>query len=87
MLAIIEWGTQHWNLQESFPVPIVPKWLRMIEYVQMTTPVHGEMPLTPASAHYEDIWIRCPVVWSWMAVLLQFWQDHMTAHLFGGCFR
>ena len=27
ILATIEWGTQHWKLQESFPVPLVPKWL------------------------------------------------------------
>ena len=86
MLAIIEWGTQHWHLQESFLVPVVPKWLCTIEYVQTATPVHGEMPLAPAGTHYEDIRICCPVVWSWMAVLLQFWQDHMTAHLSGGCF-
>ena len=25
ILATIEWGTQHWKLQESFPVPVVPK--------------------------------------------------------------
>ena len=87
MLAIIEWGTQHWSLQELFPVPVVPKWLLMIEYIQTTTPVHGKMLLVPAGTHYEDIRIRCPAVWSWMAVLLQFWQDHMTAHLYGGCFR
>ena len=39
MLATIEWGTQHWKLQESFPVPLVPKWLCMLEYVQMTMPM------------------------------------------------
>ena len=36
ILATIEWGTQHWKLQESFPVPLVPKWLCMLEYVQTT---------------------------------------------------
>ena len=87
MLAIIEWGTQHWSLEVSFPVPVVPKWLCTIEYVQTTMPVHGEMPLAPAGAHYKDIRIRCPAVWSWMVVLLQFWQDHMSAHLFGRRFR
>ena len=87
ILAIIKWGTQHWNLQESFPVPAVPKWLRTLEYVQPMTPVHGELPLVPAGTHYEDIRIRCPAVWSWMAVLLQFWQDHMTTHLFGSRFH
>ena len=87
MLAIIEWGTQHWSLQESFPVPVVPKWLHTIEYIQMMMPVCGEMPLVPASTHYEDIRIRCPALWSWIAVLLQFWQDHMTTHLYGGCFH
>ena len=25
VLAIIEWGTQHWKLQEAFPVPVIPR--------------------------------------------------------------
>ena len=50
MLATVEWGTQHWSLQELFPVPVVPKWLRTIEYIQMTISVCGEMPLAPADA-------------------------------------
>ena len=87
ILTIIEWGTQHWKLQESFPVPMVPKWLRMLEYAQSTMPVRGELPLVPPGTHYEDICMCCPVVWSWMAVLLQFWQDHMTTHLFGSRFH
>ena len=33
ILATIEWGTQHWKLQESFPVPLVPKWLHTLEYI------------------------------------------------------
>ena len=39
ILATIEWGTQHWKLQESFPVPLVPKWLHTLEYVQMMMPM------------------------------------------------
>ena len=66
MLATIEWGMQHWSLEESFPVPVVPKWLRTIEYVQMTMPLRGEMPLASAGTHYEDIRIRCPAVWTWI---------------------
>ena len=27
VLAIIEWGTQHWKLQETFPVPVISRWL------------------------------------------------------------
>ena len=50
-------------------------------------PMRGELPLVPPGAHYEDIRVRCPVVWAWMAVLLQFWQDHMTRHLYGGRFH
>ena len=87
ILATIQWGTQHWKLQESFPVPLVPKWLCMLEYVQTTMPIWGELPLVPPGAHYEDICMHCPAVWAWMAVLLHFWQDHMTRHLYGGCFR
>ena len=86
ILTTIEWGTQHWKLQESFLVPLVPKWLCTLEYVQMTMPMRGELPLVPPGAHYEDIRMRCPAVWAWMAVLLQFWQDHMTRHLYGGRF-
>ena len=39
ILATIEWGTQHWKLQESLLVPLVPKWLRTLEYVQTTMPM------------------------------------------------
>ena len=87
ILATIEWGTQHWKLQESFPVPLVPKWLRMLEYIQMMMPMRGELPLVPLGVHYEDIHVCCPAVWAWMAMLLQFWQDHMTHHLYGGRFH
>ena len=31
--------------------------------------------------------MHCPAVWAWMAVLLQYWQDHMTRHLYGGRFQ
>ena len=79
ILATIEWGTQHWKLQESFPVPLVPKWLHMLEHMP-------ELRLVPLGAHYKDISMCCPAVWAWMAVLLQFWQDHMTRHLYGGRF-
>ena len=27
VFAIIEWGTQYWKLQETFPVPVIPRWL------------------------------------------------------------
>ena len=81
---MIEWGTQHWKPQEPFPVPLVPRWLHTPEFMQMTTPLRGELPLIPTSIHFEDIPVRCPAVWAWMAVLLQYWQDHMTCHLYGG---
>ena len=87
MLATIEWGTQHWKLQEPFPVPLVPKWLRMPVMTQTMMPLRGELPLIPPGAHYKDIRVRCPAVWAWMAMLLQYWQDHMTWHLYGGHFH
>ena len=40
----------------------------------------------PTGGHFEDIRVRCPGMWSWMAVLPQYWQDHMTPHLYGGRF-
>ena len=86
VLAIIEWGTQHWKLQETFLVPVIPRWLRMPEFTQTTTPLKGELPLMPTGGHIEDIRVRCPAMWSWMAVLLQYWQDHMTPYLYGGRF-
>ena len=84
VLAIIEWGTQHWKLQETFPVPVIPRWLRTPEFTQTMTPLRGELPLMPTGGHIEDIRVRCPAMWSWMAVLLQYWQDHMTPYLYGG---
>ena len=84
VLAIIEWGTQHWKLQETFPVPVIPRWLRTPEFTQTTTPLRGELPLMPTGGHIEDIRVRCPAMWSWMAILLQYWQDHMTPYLYGG---
>ena len=87
VLATIEWGTQHWKLQEAFPVPVIPRWLRTPEFTQTTTPLRGELPLMPTGGHFEDIRVRCPAMWSWMTVLLQYWQDHMTPHLYGGRFR
>ena len=86
VLATIEWGTQHWKLQESFPVPLVPRWLQMLELIQTTTPLRGELPLIPSGTHLEDIRICSPALWVLMAILLQYWQDHMTGHLYGGCF-
>ena len=87
VLTTIEWGTQYWKLQETFPVPVIPRWLRMPEFTQTTTPLRGELPLMPTGSHFKDIHVRCPAMWSWMAVLLQYWQDHMTPHLYGGQFR
>ena len=84
VLPTIEWGTQHWKLQETFLVPVIPKWG---EFTQTTTPLRGELPLMPTGGHFEDIRVCCPAMWSWMAVLLQYWQDHMTPHLYGGRFR
>ena len=87
VLATIEWGTQHWKLQESFPVPYMPRWLRTPELMQTTTPLRRELPLIPSGTHLEDIRIHSPATWAWIAVLLQYWQDHMTRQLYRGCFR
>ena len=86
VLATIKWGTQHWKLQESFPVLHVPRWLRTPELIQTTMPLRGELPLIPSGAHLEDIRIHSPAMWAWIAVLLQYWQDHMSRQLYGGCF-
>ena len=87
ILAMIEWGTQHWKLQEPFPVPLVPRWLRTPEFAQTTIPIRGELSLIPMGAHFEDICVHCPAVWAWMAVLLQYLRDHTTRHLYRGHFR
>ena len=62
ILATIEWGTQHWKLQEPFLVPLMPKWLHTPEFAQTTMPIRGELPLIPTGTHFEDICVRCPVV-------------------------
>ena len=43
ILATIEWGTQHWKLQEPFPIPPVPKWPCTPEMMQTTMLLRGEL--------------------------------------------
>ena len=45
-----------------------------------------ELPLIPSGTHLKDIHICSPATWAWIAVLLQYWQDHMTRQLYGGHF-
>ena len=66
---------------------MIPRWLRTPKFTQTMTPLRGELPLMPTGSHIEDIHVCCPVMWSWMAILLQYWQDHMTPYLYGGRFR
>ena len=87
VLATIKLGTQHWKLQESFPVPHMPRWLWMPELIQTMMPLRGELLLIPSSAHLKDIRICSPALWAWIAVLLQYWQDHISRLLYRGCFR
>ena len=87
VLVTIKWGTQHWKLQESFPVPYLPRWLRILELMQTTMPLRGELPLIPSGTHLEDIRIHSPATWVWIAVLLQYWQDHMSRQLYRGHFQ
>ena len=50
------------------------------------TSLRGELLLIPSGAHLKDIRIRSPAMWAWIAVLLQYWQDHMSRQLYGGRF-
>ena len=84
ILATIEWGTQHWKLQEPFPVLPVPKWLCTPEQMQRMMPLRGELPLPSRVIHLRDIYVWGPALWAWMAILLQYWQDHVSAPLYGG---
>ena len=87
VLATIEWGTQHWKLQESFLVPYVLRWLWMPELMQTMTPLRGELSLIPSGTHPEYIRICSPATWVWIAILLQYWQDHMSRQLYRGHFQ
>ena len=70
-------------MKEPHPVPPVPKWLCMTELMQTTTPLRRELPLPSPSVHMMDICVQSPAIWSWMATLLQYWQDHISAPLYG----
>ena len=77
------------KLQESFPVPLVPKWLCMLEYVP-DDDAHARGTAIGSSGH--PLWryfcMRCPAVWAWMAVLLQFLVGiTWLAICMGGCFH
>ena len=64
--TIIEWGTQHWKLQETFPVPMIPRWLRMPKFTQTMTPLRGELPWLPHQAHFG---------WGYVAMNATLWID------------
>ena len=64
VLATIEWGTQHWKLQESFLVPYMLRWLQTPELMQTTMPLRGELLLIPSDTHLEDIRIHSPATWA-----------------------
>ena len=86
VLATIEWGTQHWKLQESFPVPLVPRWLHMPELILTTMPLRGELPLIPqvptlkTSAYAA---LHCGRGWPFSCST----GRTMTGHLYQGHFR
>ena len=71
ILAMVDWGTQYWKLQESFPVPPVPRWLWTLELVQTTMPLREELPLIPSGPHLEDICIRSPALWVYRECLVK----------------
>ena len=50
-------------------------------------PLRGELPLIPSGTHLEDICICSLATWVWIAILLQYWQDHMSRQLYRGCFQ
>ena len=75
ILATVESGTQHWKLQETFPVLPVPRWLKTPELIQTMMPLRGELLLIPPGAHIKDIHVRSPSLWVWIAILLQYWHD------------
>ena len=83
----MEWGTQHWKMKEPNPVPQVPKWLCMVELMQLMPPLRGELPLPSPGIHMMDICVQCSAIWSWLSMLLQYWQDHITTPLYGGRVR
>ena len=87
ILVTIEWGTQHWKMEEPFPVPPVPKWLCTPQLMQSMMPLRGELPLPLPGVHMTDILVRSPAVWSWMAMLLQYWQDHISTPLYSSWVR
>ena len=87
ILATIEWGMQHWKMEEPFPVPPIPKWLSMPGLTQTTMPLRGELPLPSPVIHLRDIHFWGPTLWAWIAVLLQYWQDHISVPLYSGRVR
>ena len=87
ILATIEWGMQHWKMEEPFPMLPIPKWLCMPELTQTTMLLRGELPLPSPVIHLRDIHFQGPTLWAWMAVLLQYWQDHISVPLYSGWVR
>ena len=55
ILATIEWGTQHWKMEEPHPVPPVLKWLCTPQLTQSMMPLRGELLLPSPGIHMTDI--------------------------------
>ena len=55
ILVTMERGTQHWKMKEPNPVLPVPKWFCMVELMQSTMPLRGELPLPSPGIHMTDI--------------------------------
>ena len=48
---------------------------------------YRELPLPSPAIHVRDICVRGPTLWAWMAILLQYWQDHICKSLYDGWVR
>ena len=59
----------------------------MPEMMQTTMLLRWELSLPSSAIHVWDIRVRGPALWVWMAILLQYWQDHISEALYGGWVR
>ena len=90
VLAIFDWASKYFKLGGDYPVPKLPGWLTTFINVTSLSRFPDGLPPLPikrTAMNYQNIAIRSPGTWQWMADLLQYWSDVSNTKTQGGLSR
>ena len=90
ILAIFDWAGKYFRLGGEYPVPKLPGWLTTFISVTSMSRFPGglpPLPTKPTAMNFNNVAIRSPGTWQWMANLLQYWSDVSNTKTQGGLSR